>query len=56
VRVSRMPRVMVKGFLKEYLEVDVVIGRELKVFCGYYRGFMEEERKWDHCWGEWMEM
>nr|CAD1816881.1 unnamed protein product [Ananas comosus var. bracteatus] len=40
-----MPRVMVEGFLKDYLEVDVVIGRELKEFHGYYTGFMEEEGK-----------
>ncbi|OAY69112.1 putative glycerol-3-phosphate acyltransferase 3 [Ananas comosus] len=45
VCVSEMPRVMVEGFLKDYLEVDVVIGRELKEFHGYYTGFMEEEAK-----------
>ncbi|OAY69111.1 putative glycerol-3-phosphate acyltransferase 3 [Ananas comosus] len=45
VCVSKMPRVMVEGFLKDYLEVDVVIGRELKEFNGYYTGFMEEEGK-----------
>ncbi|XP_020101165.1 probable glycerol-3-phosphate acyltransferase 3 [Ananas comosus] len=43
VCVSRMPRVMVEGFLKDYLEVEVVIGRELKEFHGYYTGLMEEE-------------
>ncbi|XP_020271812.1 probable glycerol-3-phosphate acyltransferase 3 [Asparagus officinalis] len=41
VCVSRMPRVMVEWFLKEYLDVEVVVGRELKVFCGYYTGFLE---------------
>ncbi|XP_042398732.1 probable glycerol-3-phosphate acyltransferase 3 isoform X2 [Zingiber officinale] len=41
--VSQMPRVMIEGFLKEYLEVETVVARELKVFAGYYTGFMEEE-------------
>ncbi|KAG6498579.1 probable glycerol-3-phosphate acyltransferase 3 isoform X1 [Zingiber officinale] len=41
--ISRMPRVMVEGFLKEYLEVEIVVARELKVFAGYYTGLMEEE-------------
>lgn len=45
VCVSRMPRVMVEGFLKDYLEVEVVLGRELKDFCGFYTGFMKEEEK-----------
>lgn len=45
VCVSRMPRVMVEGFLKEYLEVETVAARELKVFAGYYTGFMEEEEE-----------
>nr|XP_010938208.1 probable glycerol-3-phosphate acyltransferase 3 [Elaeis guineensis] len=40
---TRMPRVMVEGFLKEYLGVEVVVGRELKEFGGYYTGLMEEE-------------
>jgi len=42
VGVSRMPRVMVESFLKEYLEVEVVLGREMKEFCGFYTGFMKE--------------
>lgn len=41
--ISRMPTVMVEGFLKEYLEVEIVVARELKVFAGYYTGLMEEE-------------
>ncbi|XP_008809277.1 probable glycerol-3-phosphate acyltransferase 3 [Phoenix dactylifera] len=41
--VSSMPRVMVEGFLKEYLEVEVVLGRELKELGGYYTGLMEKE-------------
>ncbi|KAL5983447.1 hypothetical protein ACLOJK_017533 [Asimina triloba] len=43
VAVSGLPRVMVEGFLKEYLEVGVVLGRELKVKGGLYVGVMEED-------------
>ncbi|XP_074562410.1 putative glycerol-3-phosphate acyltransferase 3 [Curcuma longa] len=43
--ISRMPRVMVEGFLKEYLQVEIVVARELKVFAGYYTGLMEEEEE-----------
>ncbi|KAG1326163.1 Glycerol-3-phosphate acyltransferase 1 [Cocos nucifera] len=42
---SSMPRVMVESFLKEYLDVEVVLGRELKEFGGYYTGLMEGESK-----------
>ncbi|XP_010921417.2 probable glycerol-3-phosphate acyltransferase 3 [Elaeis guineensis] len=42
---TSMPRIMVEGFLKDYLGVEVVIGRELKDFGGYYTGLMEEEGK-----------
>ncbi|KAL5989574.1 hypothetical protein ACLOJK_010467 [Asimina triloba] len=45
VAVSEMPRVMVEGFLKDYMGVEVVLGRELKVVCGYYVGLMEEKEK-----------
>ncbi|KAH7676384.1 Glycerol-3-phosphate 1-O-acyltransferase protein [Dioscorea alata] len=43
VCVSLMPTLMVEGFLKECLEVEVVVGRELKVFGGFFTGFMEED-------------
>ncbi|KAK3034638.1 hypothetical protein RJ639_033593 [Escallonia herrerae] len=43
VGVSDLPRVMVESFLKDYLEIDFVAGRELKVCCGYYVGLMEEK-------------
>ncbi|KAJ0979960.1 hypothetical protein J5N97_015434 [Dioscorea zingiberensis] len=43
VCVSSMPTLMVEGFLKEFLEVEVVVGRELKVFAGFFTGFMEED-------------
>ncbi|MED6168574.1 hypothetical protein PIB30_012843 [Stylosanthes scabra] len=47
VGLSKMPRVMVESFLEEYLKVDFVVGREIKVFCGYFLGFMEEREKVD---------
>jgi glycerol-3-phosphate acyltransferase len=43
VCVTRMPRVMVEGFLREYLGAEVVVGRKMKVLCGFYTGLMEEE-------------
>lgn len=56
VCVSNMPKVMVEGFLKEYLHVEEVVGRELKVVGGYYIGLMEEEKEWrmnlDHMFGK----
>lgn len=45
VGVSELPRVMVEGFLKEYLGVEAVVGRELKVVGGFYVGLMEEKKK-----------
>ncbi|XP_058077327.1 probable glycerol-3-phosphate acyltransferase 3 [Magnolia sinica] len=45
VCVSEMPRVMVEGFLKEYIGAEAVLGRELKVVFGYYVGLMEEKEK-----------
>lgn len=42
VGVSNMPRPMVESFLKDYLDFDYVVGRELKVFCGYFVGLMED--------------
>ncbi|KAK7269592.1 hypothetical protein RIF29_22325 [Crotalaria pallida] len=44
VGVTNMPRVMVESFLREYLEIDFVVGRELKVFCGYHIGLMDERK------------
>jgi hypothetical protein len=44
VAVSDLPTVMVAGFLHDYLGVDAVVGRELKVVCGYFVGFMEEKK------------
>uniref|UniRef100_A0A0E0MI65 Phospholipid/glycerol acyltransferase domain-containing protein n=1 Tax=Oryza punctata TaxID=4537 RepID=A0A0E0MI65_ORYPU len=45
VCVTKMPRIMVEGFLKEYLEVEVVLGREMKVIWGFFTGIMEEEEE-----------
>lgn len=42
---SGMPRVMVEGFLKEYLGVEVVIGREIIIVGGYFTGLMEEVKR-----------
>ncbi|KAH7837592.1 hypothetical protein Vadar_015603 [Vaccinium darrowii] len=43
VGVSDMPRVMVESFLRDYLEIEFVVGRELKVCSGYFLGLMEEK-------------
>ncbi|XVF39457.1 hypothetical protein PTKIN_Ptkin01aG0036500 [Pterospermum kingtungense] len=43
VAVTGMPRVMVEGFLRDYLGIDVVVARELKEFHGYFLGLMEEK-------------
>ena len=46
--VTKLPWVMVESFLREYLEIDFVVGRELKMFCGYYLGFMDNVDKTAH--------
>ncbi|MED6157542.1 hypothetical protein PIB30_024090 [Stylosanthes scabra] len=48
VGVTNMPRIMVESFLREYLDIDVVVGRELKVFGGYFIGLMEKEKSTLH--------
>uniref|UniRef100_A0ACD5UI13 Uncharacterized protein n=1 Tax=Avena sativa TaxID=4498 RepID=A0ACD5UI13_AVESA len=40
---TRFPRVMVEGFLSEYLGAEAVVGKEMKVLWGFYTGLMEEE-------------
>lgn len=45
VGVSQFPHVMVESFLREYLKVDYVVGKELKVFCGYFIGLMEDNKQ-----------
>ncbi|KAK9070061.1 hypothetical protein SSX86_010460 [Deinandra increscens subsp. villosa] len=44
VGVSKLPQVMVECFLIDYLEIDYVFGRELKVFGGYFVGLMKENK------------
>ncbi|KAG2612359.1 hypothetical protein PVAP13_4KG265400 [Panicum virgatum] len=38
---AALPRAMVEGFLKEYLGVHAVVGREVAVAAGCYVGFLE---------------
>lgn len=45
VAVSNLPLVMVESFLKDYLDIDLVVGRDLKVFHGYFLGLLEERRE-----------
>ncbi|PWA46057.1 glycerol-3-phosphate acyltransferase 1 [Artemisia annua] len=40
---TRVPRVMVEGFCKEYLSVDDVMGTELHSVGGYFSGFVSSE-------------
>ncbi|KAF7815727.1 glycerol-3-phosphate acyltransferase 1 [Senna tora] len=40
VVVTSVPRVMVEGFLKEYLGVEEVVGTELQKFGGYFSGLV----------------
>lgn len=44
VALTNLPLVMVESFLKDYLQIDVVVGRELKVCGGYYVGLMEDQK------------
>ncbi|XVE89545.1 hypothetical protein DITRI_Ditri20bG0004700 [Diplodiscus trichospermus] len=45
IGVTDMPRVMVDCFLKDYMKVEAVIGRELKVVCGHFIGLMKEKEE-----------
>ncbi|KAK9293144.1 hypothetical protein L1049_021130 [Liquidambar formosana] len=44
VGVSDLPKVMVDVFLRDYLGVETVVGRDLKAVCGYFMGLMEEKK------------
>ncbi|KAI7983452.1 putative glycerol-3-phosphate acyltransferase 3 [Camellia lanceoleosa] len=45
VGVSDLPQIMVECFLRDYLEVEFVVGRDLKVCCGYFVGLMGDKKK-----------
>ncbi|KAK1293926.1 putative glycerol-3-phosphate acyltransferase 3 [Acorus calamus] len=45
VGVSCLPEEMVEGFLREYMEVEVVVCRKLKVVGGFYVGLMEGDHE-----------
>ncbi|KDP28287.1 hypothetical protein JCGZ_14058 [Jatropha curcas] len=45
VALSDFPQVMIESFLKDYLQIDCVIGREVKSVCGYFVGLLEEKKK-----------
>lgn len=45
VGVSNLPQVMVESFLRDYLDIDYAVGKDLKVFRGYFVGLMEERRE-----------
>ncbi|KAL0410308.1 UNVERIFIED_CONTAM: putative glycerol-3-phosphate acyltransferase 3 [Sesamum latifolium] len=47
IAVSGLPQVMVESFLKDYLDVDFVVGRDLKACRGYFVGLMEERRDYN---------
>ncbi|KAE8664903.1 putative glycerol-3-phosphate acyltransferase 2 [Hibiscus syriacus] len=42
---SNIPRVMIESFLKDYLGIDCVVGREMKVFGGYFLGVMKDKKR-----------
>ncbi|KAJ8762924.1 hypothetical protein K2173_023053 [Erythroxylum novogranatense] len=44
IAVSYLPRIMVEGVLRDYLETEAVVGRELKAIYGYYVGLMDKEK------------
>ncbi|GKV09256.1 hypothetical protein SLEP1_g20781 [Rubroshorea leprosula] len=45
IAVSDLPSVMVEGFVKDYLGIEAVCGRGLKVVNGYFVGLMEETKE-----------
>lgn len=44
VATSKLPRVMVEGFLKDYLGVEAVVASNIKSFNGYFLGLFEKEK------------
>ncbi|QCE00430.1 probable glycerol-3-phosphate acyltransferase 2 [Vigna unguiculata] len=49
VALSKLPRVMVEGFLKDYLGVESVLARDIKSFKGYFLGLFEETKEKNTC-------
>ncbi|KAJ8747166.1 hypothetical protein K2173_013149 [Erythroxylum novogranatense] len=45
VAVSDFPQPMIESFLREYLEIDFVVGRGLRSFHGYFVGFMNQGKE-----------
>lgn len=45
IRTRSLPRVLVEGFLKEYLNVEFVKGTELQLIGQYYTGFASADSK-----------
>ncbi|XP_074286157.1 putative glycerol-3-phosphate acyltransferase 2 [Silene latifolia] len=45
VAISRLPRVMVEGYLREYLGIEHIIGSELLEFGGYYIGLVKSQQE-----------
>ncbi|CAJ1971808.1 unnamed protein product [Sphenostylis stenocarpa] len=43
VAISKLPRIMVENFLKDYLGVEAVMARELKSFSGFFLGVFEKK-------------
>ncbi|XP_010674615.2 probable glycerol-3-phosphate acyltransferase 2 [Beta vulgaris subsp. vulgaris] len=41
VGVTNLPRIMVEGFLNDYLGVEDIVGREINVVGGYYTGLLD---------------
>lgn len=41
---SKLPRVMVEGFLKDYLGVEGIVARDIMSFNGYFLGLFEKHK------------
>ncbi|KAI4307346.1 hypothetical protein L6164_030546 [Bauhinia variegata] len=52
VAVSNLPRIMVEGFLKDYLGVDAVVARDVKSLSGYFSGLMDQNKENEILLGE----
>lgn len=41
---SKLPRIMVEGFLKDYLGVEAIVARDIKSYNGYLLGLFEKHK------------